>query len=106
MPKSVNRSIPIYKNAVAFVTSNRKFGKMEVEKKAFVRTNPNFKPFLERLSSKAKVITASDPGYTEALVRWAENAIKPAGLIVQVANTQDVSETVCTSRKLSIGVLF
>ncbi|RUP47843.1 hypothetical protein BC936DRAFT_145276 [Jimgerdemannia flammicorona] len=50
--------------------------------------------FKESLSPQAKVITRADPGYQESIVRWADNAIKPAGLVVQVASAQDVSETV------------
>ncbi|RUP52459.1 FAD binding domain protein [Jimgerdemannia flammicorona] len=50
--------------------------------------------FKESLSLQAKVITHADPGYEESIVRWADNAIKPAGLVVQVASAQDVSETI------------
>src|SRR5436190_24111891 len=50
--------------------------------------------FKKSLDTVTKVLTEGDKGYEESLVRWADNAIKKAGIVVQATCLDDIVKTV------------
>ena len=42
-------------------------------------------------SFKGDIVTPDDPGYSEAIARWAVNAERPAGVVAFVKDTNDVA---------------
>jgi FAD/FMN-containing dehydrogenase len=42
-------------------------------------------------SSKGDIVTPGDPGYSEAIARWAVNAERPAGVVAFVKDANDVA---------------
>jgi FAD/FMN-containing dehydrogenase len=50
--------------------------------------------FKDSFDTVAKVLTEGDEGYEESLVRWAANAVKKAGIVVQATCLDDIVKTV------------
>lgn len=60
-----------------------------------------------RNTIKGVVFTPGDDGYEESLKRWSHAAIKPAAVVVQPDNVQEVSKTVqyATANKIPFTVM-
>src|SRR2546430_17074877 len=50
--------------------------------------------FKASFDTATKVLTEGDEGYEKSLVRWADNAIKKAGIVVQATCLDDIVKTV------------
>ncbi|RIA86742.1 hypothetical protein C1645_714295 [Glomus cerebriforme] len=46
-----------------------------------------------------KVLMEGDEGYEKSLIRWADNAIKKAGIVVQAASVDDIVKTINFANK-------
>ena len=55
---------------------------------------------------KGDIVTPSDEGYTEAIARWAANAVRPAKIVAFVKDAEDVALALkyAKSEKLPIAV--
>src|SRR3954469_19731057 len=72
---------------MTFKTAVRDINPIEIEK------------FKKSLSYESTTLMPNDEGYEEALIRWAENSIMNAGLIVNVFTLEDIVTTVKFARK-------
>jgi hypothetical protein len=50
--------------------------------------------FKASFDSSTKVLTQGDEGYEKSLVRWADNAIKKAGIVIQATCLDDIVKTI------------
>ena len=64
-------------------------------KKLIKDIDPNkIQKFKESFDNNTEILTEGDEGYEKSLVRWADNAIKKAGIVVQVTCLDDIIKTV------------
>src|SRR3954470_24606910 len=64
-------------------------------KKLIKDIDPNdFGKFKKSFDAVTKVLTEGDEGYEKGLERWADNAIKKAGIVVQATCLDDIVKTV------------
>src|SRR5947209_2646588 len=65
------------------------------QKKLIKDVNPiEVLKFKDSFDTVTKVLMEGDEGYEESLVRWADNAIKKAGIVIQATCLDDIVKTV------------
>ncbi|CAB4439041.1 unnamed protein product [Rhizophagus irregularis] len=69
-------------------------------KKLIKDIDPNdVQKFKESFNINTKVLTEGDEGYEKSILRWADNAIKKAGIVVQATCLEDIVKTVNFANK-------
>src|ERR1051325_5058030 len=67
---------------------------MSYQPKKLVKDIDPVQKFKESFDAITNVLTEGDEGYEESLVRWAANAVKKAGIVVQATCLDDIVKTV------------